>query len=352
LYVDLDPSTAPTPADAETRFRSLVIQLEKDASSAQFDHQGKVAFESDVGRIRDWWDSEFERDGSRGVAVFASARDNLWRTMPLAQTVVDRACLAPDLCVVPLVPLVGRDDGALVAFVSRERGQVFRLTGGRLAEVVDESEEQPGQHDQGGWSQARYQRHIEKLVMDHLKAVGGELDKRVRSSGGPQLVVVAPEELRGDFEAALSNETRAAIVGWAQAEAHAAPADLLEIARPLLDHARAARERETIERWREELGRGGRAAAGWPQTLEAASDERVEQLLVDGRRDRQAYQCPQCGRAVAEAGSCPLDGATLEPRPDGVDLAAHQVLMSGGTVVSVASDDLADHQGIGALLRF
>ena len=39
----------------------------------------------------------------------------------------------------------------------------------------------PGRHSQGGWSQARYQRHIEHLVQQHLKTVGDELDGRVRN---------------------------------------------------------------------------------------------------------------------------------------------------------------------------
>ena len=128
-------------------------------------------------------DDEFDRDGVRGVALFASSLDNFWRTLPLADPLPDEVRLAKDLYLAPLVPLVGRGDGALVAFVSRERGQVFRLRGGRLEEVADESEEQPGQHDQGGWSQARYQRHIDKLV--HEPPEGGR--RRDRPSGAAPL---------------------------------------------------------------------------------------------------------------------------------------------------------------------
>src|SRR5438034_76396 len=158
---------------------------------------------------------------------------------------------------------------------TRLNSRLSRLRGGRLEEVVDQTEEQPGQHDQGGWSQARYQRHIEKLVKEHLKTVGGELDKRARR-GGLQMVIVAPEEMRGDIESALSNEAREAIVGWAQAEAHANAERLLEVARPHLERARGRAEPEAVERWQEEAGRNGRATSGWEQTLEAASDGRVE----------------------------------------------------------------------------
>ena len=352
LYVDLDPSAAPTPAGVETRFSSLISELQKDVDTRSYDHERKQALARDLNRIRVWWDVDFDRDGSHGVALFASSLDGLWRTLELPDPVEDEIRLERELYLAPLVPLVGRGDGALVAAVGRERGQVFRLRDGRLVEVVDQSEEQPGQHDQGGWSQARYQRHIEKLVHDHLKTVGTEVDRRVRGAGRLAMVVIAPPELRSEFESALSSEAREAIVGWATAEAHATPAELLEVARPLLEQARARQVSEAVERWQAESGRHGRAAAGWAQTLEAASDGRVDVLLVQAGANPQAYRCPKCERGSASPGACPIDGSELERVEDGLDLAVHRVLAFGGSVVTVDSDSLAGDDGIGALLRF
>jgi peptide chain release factor subunit 1 len=351
LYVDLDPSSTPTAAEMESRMRSLVSDVEKRADARHYAHEQKAALRADLDRIRRWWD-DFDRDGVRGVAVFTSSLDNYWRALPLAERVSDEVRLSSDLYLAPLVPLVGRGDGALVAFVSRERGQVFRLRGGRLEEVVDQTEEQPGQHDQGGWSQSRYQRHIEKLVGDHLKAVGGELDKRVRRAADLQMVIVAPEEMRGEIESKLSTQAREAIVGWAQAEAHANAKELLDVAKPHIERARSKQVESALERWREEAGRNGRAVAGWDATLEAASDGRVELLLVREGANREAFQCPECARGSATGGSCPLDGTRLERRPDGSDLAVHHVLAHGGSVIAVGRDDLGEHDGIGALLRF
>jgi len=352
LYVDLDPSTAPTPADVETRFHSLINEAQKDADARAYDHERKQALGRDLNRIRVWWDADFDRDGSHGVALFASSLDGLWRTLELPDPVEDEIRLERELYLAPLVPLVGRGDGALVAVVGRERGQVFRLRNGRLKEVVDQSEEQPGQHDQGGWSQARYQRHIEKLVHDHLKTVGTELDRRVRGAGRLRMVVVAPPELRGEFESALSADARESVVGWATAEAHASPAELLEVARPLFEQARAREVTEALERWKSEAGRNGRAVAGWAQTLEAASDGRVELLLVQDGANHEGYRCPKCERGSALPGACPVDGSQLERVEDGVDLALHRVLAFGGSVIPIDGDSLAAYEGVGALLRY
>jgi peptide chain release factor subunit 1 len=352
FYLGLDPSTTPTPADAETRLRSLLARAEKEfADGGDRSHDEKVAVGRDLDRVREWWTGEFDRDGAQGVAIFVSGGDGLWRVLPLPRPVPDEVHLGRQLRLTPLLDLAGDGDGAFVAVVNRERGQVYVLRGGRLQEVVDRSEEQPGQHDQGGWSQARFQRHIDKLVAEHLKAVGGEIDKRVRRARGPQLVIVAPEELRSEIESALSAEARESLVGWASAEAHASPGELLEVARPHLDHARAARVNEAIERWREERGRSGRASAGWADTLAAASDGRVEVLLLGDGARQKAYRCPQCGRAEASAGTCPLDGTELEPGA-GADLAVERTLEQGGAIVTVLGGELDDAEGVGALLRF
>ena len=121
----------------------------------------------------------------------------------------------------------------------------------------------------------------------------------------------------------------------------------------MLEKWRAAREEDTLDRWREEAGRNGRAASGWPATLEAASDARVDLLLFQDGADRPAWQCPACGRVAADGGTCPLDGTRMEERANGLDLAVHQTLAHGGTVWVVQHRrDLDPVEGIGALLRY
>ena len=168
-----------------------------------------------------------------------------------------------ELYLTPLIPLVGRGEGAIVAVVGRERGELFRLRGGKLEPVADRTEEQPGQHDQGGWSQARYQRHIEHLVHEHLERVAEELDRRVRRARRADRRRRLRRRPAAPSRTLLSKEVRDAIVGWTTAEAHAGPPELLAAASPVLEAWRAREEEQAVERWREEAGREGRAASGW-----------------------------------------------------------------------------------------
>ena len=354
LYVNLDPSEAPTPAAVETRLNSQLAEAERlaDERRASTSHAQRLGLKADLERIRRWFDDDFERQGVRGVAVFAASLDNVWRTLALPSPVPDAVKIATELYLAPLALHVGRD-GGLVAVVGRERGQVYRLRGAALFEIADGSQEVPGRHDQGGLSQARYERHIEHIVGQHLREVAASLDTFVRKLRGVPVVLVGAEDIRSEFEGLLSKDVEDCLAGWTAAEAHAEPPQLLDAVRPVFDEWWRRREEALLERWREEAGKHGRAAVGWEQTLEAASDGRVELLLVQNGVDQPAYECPTCGRAQTTNGSCPLDGTTMVSRENGVDLAVHKTLAHGGTVhVLRDRQDLAPVGGVAALLRF
>jgi peptide chain release factor subunit 1 len=351
LYLDLAPTDSPTPRDADSRFHALLADGHK--RDRELGHEEKEALKHDFERIRRYFEHEFERDGAHGLALFCAGLDDVWVSLQLPDPVPDGIKVERDFYLEPLAPLVGRGDGALVAVVNRERGSLYRLRAGRLQEAADLSEEQPRRHDQGGWSQSRFQRHIDELAADHFRRVAEVIDRRVRAGNITRLVVACPGEVRPEFEHLLSQEARHALAGWAAVEAHAGPPEVLQAVSPLLEKARAADEAAQLERFREEHGRAGRAVGGWAGTLEAASDARVEVLLYTESAQRHAWQCLQCGRASAEGGSCPLDGTELEERTEGLDLALHQTLATGGTICVVRERrDLDPFEGIGALLRF
>ncbi len=355
LYVDLDPSVAPTAGDVDARVHALVADGERhsSANSRGLSHAQRVGLKSDFDRIRTYFENDFVRDRAHGLALFSAGLDNVWRTNTLIEAVPDRIRIGRNFYLAPLVPLVGRGEGAIVAVVGRERGDLYRLRSGRLDGILDRTDDVPGRHDQGGWSQARYQRHIEKLVGDHLREVAEELDRRVRAMRSPKVIVVSSEETRAEFDDLLAKETQKAVIGWTSAESHAQAPHLLALTSPILEEARAKEESRLVERWREEAGRGERASSGWAETLEAASDARVETLLYTDGVEHEAAQCPACGRVSLAGGRCPLDGTEMEQRDDGLDLAVHQTLAHGGTVHAMTvRRDLDPAEGIGALLRY
>ena len=355
LYVDLDPAVSPTTRDTTMRVHAMLDAAAKSHGATRPDlaHEVRAGLKADFERLAQYFDEEFDRDGAHGLAVFTAGLDNVWSVLALPWKVADAARVADDFLLSPLVPLIGRGNGAVVAVVGREQGRVLALRGGRFEQVADRTEETQGRHDQGGWSQSRFQRHIGNLDLEHYKAVAEELERLYRSLGRPRIVVVAGDETRAEFADVLSSELEEAVIGWTNADAHASDAELGEIVQPFVDDWRAGQEQEAVERWREEVGKSALGAAGWAETLEAASDGRIELLLHQAGVQRDAYRCPACGRAAAAATTCPLDGTTMEHRDDGLDLAVRLTLAYGGELLAVEHrQDLDPVEGIGAILRF
>src|SRR4051795_13188034 len=83
LYLDLDPSETPTTPDAETRFNASLSALEKQAEQRAGSRDCRLALRDDLEGIHTWWEHEFDRDGTQGIAIFASSADDWFRALPL-----------------------------------------------------------------------------------------------------------------------------------------------------------------------------------------------------------------------------------------------------------------------------
>ncbi len=355
LYLDLDPHLSPTAADVQTRLRALLDDGEKQAGArrGELTHDQRSSIRSGLARIGNYVDREFSRDGVQGLCVFAATLDGFWRPLPLPSPVLDAVKVGSELYVTPLIPLVEDGSGALVAYVGRERGDVYELHEGRLEPIVARFEEQPRRHDQGGWSQANYQRHVDNLADQHLRGVAEQLERELRRRRPPQIVIACSEEIRSEFARLLPAEVTAAVAAWTHAEAHSGGSELLSIVKPVLERSRAEREAVVVTRWHDGMGRNVRACGGWEPTLDAVSDGRVELLLYEQNADRAICRCPACERLQLEDGTCPLDGSELELRDEGLDLVLHRILAHGGKALQVTSRrDLDPVGGIGALLRY
>jgi peptide chain release factor subunit 1 len=355
VYMDLGAAAASTPSAFEQRTHALLDEVEKQAAGVRGDlaHDQSLALRSDVDRMRAYIEDELDRSGIAGLALFAASLDNLWRPLRLASRVPNAVRVNDELYVMPLVPLVGVGEGTVVAHVGRERGDVYLLRDGRLGEIADRSTEQLRRHDQGGWSQANYQRHVDSHVREHLRDVAQELDRVSRRLSPEAIVIASTDDVRAELSPMLSDPVQGVLAGWMRAASNASPTDLQERAAGLLADWHERREHALLERWRQGAGRGDRASAGWADTFEAASDGRVDVLLYREGVNEVAWRCPECGRIQAESGTCPLDGIELESHAEGLDLAVHHTLAHGGTALAVERHrDLEPVGGVGALLRY
>src|ERR671939_2155047 len=100
LYLNMDPSDAPTPGDLQTRLNALLAEAEKTDRS-QLPHDAREGIKADFERIRRWFDDDFDREGAQGLAIFAARLDNFWSTLALPEPVPNGVRVGRDFYLAP-----------------------------------------------------------------------------------------------------------------------------------------------------------------------------------------------------------------------------------------------------------
>jgi peptide chain release factor subunit 1 len=356
LYLDLDPERYATAPARSSQIRSLIDQGNRMVEDdRELEHRDKTALREDLKRIEEFLDSdEAPFKGARALAVFCSTADGLFESVQLDQPVPGRVRISHSPYVEPLL------DGAqqrrwLVALVSRASAYLLTGSPGRLRERERLDEDVHSQHDQGGWSQARYERSVDKEVEDHLRHFAEAVQERWRTERFDRVALGGPQEIVPRFQALLDQEVQAHVIPERVEVdlSSAGEADIRQAVEQLVEEDDRRTEREALDRLAEGVAGAGRAAQGKEDTLAALNERRVEHLLIDPGFEGQGQRCPGCGLLLASAEDrCPADGTPLEPVEDLREAVVEAALIQDAEVSVVRHHEDLRQPGIGALLRF
>src|SRR4051794_1206464 len=324
VYMDLDPSQFGTPPARASQITSLVTEARHRIDELDdLSHDEQKALRADVEAVRDVLSQPGIADeGARGVAVFACGPAGLLETVrvphPLAQkVVVDRTPYVEPL-------LTGQDGGRWCVLLANRRSARFFLGAPTALEETDRVEDNVhSQHRQGGWSQPRYERAIEEDVRDHLEHVAAVAFDRLKARAFEHLLIGAPQETVGELEGHLHPYLRERLAGHVRLDVeNATPDDVRRATAEQAEQLERRREAEALERVRQGIGAGGRAASGREDVMAVLAEARVETLLLT----------------------------------DGVDAgdALEKALETGAEVMVVRhhADDLGPLGGLAAILRY
>jgi peptide chain release factor subunit 1 len=294
-----------------------------------------------------------DRGGTRGVALFSSAEAGLWEEVLVPRPIRDRATLSDRPYLLPLEAVVQTSESFCTVLVDREKARIFLARMGRIAEETDVFDEVPGQHDQGGWAQARYQRHIEEVMGHHLKHVALVLMQFFKRRGFDHLILAGPEELIPEFERGLHDYLRRRVIARIGLAMNASPSEVLARSQAIEEEVEAEAERRVIER----LESGHNAVRGLSEALVALNEGRVQTLVVPFGASREGLRCTSCERLAVEGSACATCGGPLERVADIVEHAVASALRQGSRVetIGLASEPAAPADGadgVGALLRY
>jgi peptide chain release factor subunit 1 len=354
LYLNLDPSEFATQQARSTEIRSLLDEADRRTRNGEdFGREEQAALRADVERVTDFFKGGGDFKGAQALAVFCCGPADLFEVIKLPRPLESGVAIGDSPFLEPLTDLAGSGEWA-VFLVSRKTARILRGSRERLDEVARLSDDVHRWHDQGGWSQARYQRGIEKEAQDHVKSAADALFRRFRRRPFDGLLIGCPEELASEVEARLHPYVREKLVGRIEVEVeNSTPEQVLAAAGERMEAEDRRRERAALDRLAEGLGTGERAAAGLDDVLDALNQRRVEVLLFEQGFSAPGVVCQSCGWTGSEASTCPVDDSEVEERDDIVENAVQLALTQSADVIPVRHHDDLDGKGsIAAVLRF
>jgi peptide chain release factor subunit 1 len=350
VYIKLDPRLRTMRDQAATKFKGAMTRFLRNASEGD----AKVAQREEERVLESLSGREFP---GRSVVIFSSTPADIWELLNLEVFLPTTVQVDTTTGTGLLARVVDEYPRFAVAIVQRDRAEVFLSEQRAGDEAASIESDVPGQHDQGGWSQARFQRHIEVHVDRHLDRLVEELESLQRTRAFNRLVLGGPDEVVKRFRGMLSREMEGMVVGtFPVSLKHDSESDVLGKARAAIRDHEGELEKALVSRLNEAAEAGGRAVLGIPGSLAAVQDGRVDTLVVADGVTETGAECLSCGYVAAGTTErCPRCGGDVEAVADVVERAVETALRTDAhieLVLGEAREWLLSRGGMGAALRY
>ena len=236
--------------------------------------------ERDTERMANYLENNVQ-PSANGVAIFACDAAGLFETVQFDAPLEDHWLYVGDRPhLYPLARVASRYPRYAVVLADTNRTRILVIADGGVAGDTAIEGTKTRRTTQGGWSQARYQRHVENYHLHHIKDVIATLEKivmhegidRVIVSGDPVVIPLVREQLPKPLAEKVVDELSI------PSDAH--EADVIAVTRASLIEADAKTDREKVDAAVGAYRAGGLGVVGPDATLLALTNGQVDELLL------------------------------------------------------------------------
>ena len=331
-------------------------ELEARAKTYEPHTPERESFDRDVERIREYLEKEV-RPSANGVAVFAcSGADDFFEAAQLDAPIErNRLFVYDHPHLYPLARLVDQYQRYAVLVADTNYAQIFVFGYGRLLDHDEIQSVKTNRSQVGGWSQMRYQRHVENYHLHHAKEAVEALDRVVRDDNIEKVIISGDQTaiipvLREQLPQHLAEKVVDTINLGVKTPEH----EIMEATAELMRVENATSDAEKVKRLLDEYRGDGLAVVGVASTLAALSNGQVEELFVSASMRGIRYDEQEVEKVMAAY--APATGPTAdasEPRTVADELVRRAETMSAARVTFIEDESLlASAGGVGALIRY
>jgi peptide chain release factor subunit 1 len=313
----------------------------------------RESLDRDVERIGKHLESQLPVSAN-GAALFASSGGTLFEVLtfevPFEE---DRLSVSSRPHLYPLARVIDEYPRFVVVVADTQSARILVFGLGRRIDTRTVQGRRIHRTDVGGWSQMRYQRHVDEIRQHNVREIVATLEKVIRQDRSQHLILAGDEEVLPMLRKELTKEMTARVIDVLRMDAHAPERQILDASMEALKAWDAKSDAMKVERALEEYRAGGLAVIG-PEAVEAAlATGQVEELLI-------AATLPPPSGVKATSGAPGLANVRERPLDEGSpttsELADELVRMARRTSARVTFIEdarlLAEGHGVAGLLRF
>jgi peptide chain release factor subunit 1 len=261
-----------------------------------------------------------------GLAVFASQSRNAWEDVTLAAPFETDVATGPIADLYQLARAIDAESPAVIALADSTSCRLFTRRHGALFERggPDDDPQEHRRHDQGGWSQANFQRHIDEQDRRFAERVAEWITGLADAQRASAVLVAADERTSAVLVPQLPDRVRALLVDVRHISMHATRDQVEAEVGPVLDALAADRAARVADRALAGHQAGELGVAGVELVRGMLAAGAVDTLVIE---QRVAAEMDRWDRAGLVRSAVLTDASIAMPRE-------HEALRAAGGVAA------------------
>ncbi|MGH2417794.1 MAG: Vms1/Ankzf1 family peptidyl-tRNA hydrolase [Candidatus Limnocylindria bacterium] len=282
VYVDVRPEAHGERPGERSELITVRDRLNAIIATLDPHTDARESVDADAARIQAYLETQ-ELAGTSGLAMFACQRIGLWETVAAQAEFDTQVSAGPTADLFQLARLLDDSVAAVVAIVDTNTCRLFVTRRGGLVERPgpDEPVDEHRRPDVGGWSQARFQRHVDMQDKRFAAEAAAAIERLVRREKATHVILAGHERAIGILLPELSEPVRPLVEHVARIQMRSSADDVRDEVVPMLAALEEAEGTDVADRAVAGARAGDLGVTGVDATMAALEAGQVDELVID-----------------------------------------------------------------------
>ncbi|HEX7294110.1 MAG TPA: Vms1/Ankzf1 family peptidyl-tRNA hydrolase [Pyrinomonadaceae bacterium] len=290
------------------------------------------------------------RPSANGVAIFACAgADVYFKTVQLDAPIQQhRLHIGERPHLYPLARVIDQYPRYVALLADTNAARLFVFDLGKVLSSKEVHHPKLSRTQVGGWSQMRYQRHVDNYYLHHAKEVVEMLDRVIREEAAEHVILAGDEVIIPLLREHLPIHLESKVIDILRLDIRTPEHEVLKETMGALHEHNLQSDAEKVRVLLDDYRAGGLAVVGFRDTAKALEQGQVDELLLTASAREIHHDAGILDEVVTDQSF-----SSGPPHLLAADLLVTRARNTGAHVTFIEDSALlADIGGVGALLRY